>query len=173
MLVMAQTFYAPKQANVKMLSAYPQNMAAIVSSQTITLNRQNKRSRLSLNINSQLTKNTDTNRTPSVKSGFTTITKISNKDYNSSANQNLNLNKNSKLVDFLKNDTTLGRDQQIGAAGANSLEGEGIQKRLKAGVSLTQFAPTREKKQYHQHDNDLEQKEFSSQPQQPKHLTFE
>jgi hypothetical protein len=97
---------------------------------------------------SHMSLNTDSRERPaSGKSVLTALTKLSNKDYNSSALKVLNLNKNSKLVDFLKNDTTLGRDQQIGTTGANPLEGANIQKSLKGGVSLTQFAPSREKKQ--------------------------
>lgn len=44
-LLSAQTFFAPKQPNLSMLSDYPQPMVAQISAQTTILSRQNKRNR--------------------------------------------------------------------------------------------------------------------------------
>ena len=52
------------------------------------------------------------------------------------------MDKNSKLVDFLQYDTTLGREQNIVIGKVTSLcNTEGLD--VKAGVKLTQFLPQR------------------------------
>lgn len=50
------------------------------------------------------------------------------------------MDKNTKLADFIKFDSTLGREQNIGMGKESSLSNTDIIK-IKGGVTLTQFAP--------------------------------
>ena len=59
------------------------------------------------------------------------------------------LDKNSNLVEFLKHDSNLGRDQAITIKQTSSFAGEYFANHLQGGVSLTEFAPVKERKLKH------------------------
>ena len=54
--------------------------------------------------------------------------------------QQLTLNKNLSLVDYIKYDTTLGREQNIDLGKESSLVSKDVMK-IKGGIKLTEFAP--------------------------------
>ena len=116
------------------------------------MSRQKNRRGVQMNIASRNHDSQSRERLGSGKSQLTTmtgitkaITEFTTKSYNNSAMQTMvSFDKNTKLTDYLKNDTTLGRDQQIGVGQASSFSGADITRKLQGGVSLTQFAPTRE-----------------------------
>lgn len=86
-----------------------------------------------------LTAKTKTMETQSVG----TKSNVSEKSYNQNL-KNEFINKNGKLVDYIKYDSTLGRDQNIANNTNSSLSNDDILKRLKGGVTIKTFAPTKE-----------------------------
>ena len=92
------------------------------------------------------------NRPLSGKSGQTAMTGPTNNQTQFTANQTsmssysqpkiamMVMDKNTKLADFIKFDSTLGREQNIGMGKESSLSNTDIIK-IKGGVTLTQFAP--------------------------------